>query len=117
VKHVISLTMFLLTGSLFIAPHSAGAVDVIETGSYSFTISIPTITTTTTIENYPRNNPFYGDSNNFDRNRQDRGQQRVISPSNVYYPRNNHRSCTTMIIGSPIPSPIPIDRNTGQPCR
>jgi hypothetical protein len=118
VKHVISLTILLATGSLFISPNSAAAVDVIEMGSYSFTISIPTTPTmTTTIDNYPRNNSFYGDRNNSDRDRQDLRQQRVIPPNNVYHPPSNRSNCTTTIIGSPIPSPIPIDRNTGQPCR
>jgi hypothetical protein len=117
VKHVISLTMLLATSSLFIAPNSAAAVDVIEMGGYSLTISIPTTTTTTTIDNYPSNNPFYGDRHNSDRNRQDRRQQKVIPQNNVYYPPSNRSNCTTTIIGSPIPSPIPIDRNTGQPCR
>ncbi len=115
-KHVISLTILLAIGSLFIAPNSAGAVDVIEAGSYSLTISIPTTTTTTTIDNYPSNNPFYGGSN-YGRDRRDRRQQKVIPQNNVYYPSSDRSSCTTTIIGSPIPSPIPIDRNTGQPCR
>jgi hypothetical protein len=109
--------MLLATSLLFIAPKSAGAVDVIEMGGYSFTISIPTTTTTTPIDNYPNNNPFYGDRPNYDRNRQDRRQHRVIPPNNVYYPPSNRSNCTTTIIGSPIPSPIPIDRHTGQPCR
>jgi hypothetical protein len=108
VKHVISLTILLAVGSLFIAPNYAGAVEVIETGGYS--------STTTTIDNYPRSNSF-DDRNNYNRNRRDRSQQRVIFQKNNVYPSNNRSNCTTTIIGSPIPSPIPIDLNTGQPCR
>lgn len=115
-KHVISLTIILTIGSFFISPNSAGAVEVVETGSYSLTISVPTTTTTTTIDSYPRSNPYYGGSNS-DRNRRERRQQRVIQQNNVYYPSSSQSNCTTTIIGSPIPSPIPVDRNTGQPCR
>lgn len=109
-KHVISLTMILAIGSLTIAPKSAGAVDLIgqsiEIGGYS----------TTTIDNSPRTNTFY-DNYNYPRNRRDRRQPTVIIQQNNIYPQNNRSNCTTTIIGSPIPSPIPLDRTTGQPCR
>ncbi len=110
-KHVVSLTILLAVGSLFTLPDSASAVDVIETGGYS--------STTTTIDNYPRNDSFYGSGNNYDRNRRDRRQPQVIiiQQNNGYYPSSNRSNCSTTIIGSPIPSPIPLDRSTGQPCR
>jgi hypothetical protein len=108
VKHVIDLTIFLAVGSLFIAPNSAGAVEVIETGGYS--------STTTTIDNYPSNNSWH-DRGNYSRNRHQHRQERVIFQQNKVDAGSNRSNCTTTIIGSPIPSPIPIDRYTGQPCR
>jgi hypothetical protein len=110
VKHVISLTMTLAIASLVIAPNSAGAVDLIgqsiEIGGYS----------NTTIDNFPRTNTFY-DNDNYPRNHLRHRQPTVIIQQNNIYPSNSRSNCTTTIIGSPIPSPIPIDRTTGQPCR
>jgi hypothetical protein len=107
VRNVIGLTIFLSFGTLFIAPNSAGAVEVIETGGYS--------STTTTIDNYPRNNSF-NDRDNYSRNRRHHQERETVRQKNVY-PSSDRSNCTTTIIGSPIPSPIPIDRYTGQPCR
>jgi hypothetical protein len=135
VKHVISLTMTLAFASLVIAPNSAGAVDLIGQslalakplpqqkplpwrieigGSSSTTISVPE--STTTIDNFPRSNTF-DNNNNYPHDRRRHRQPTVIIQQNNIYPGNSRSNCTTTIIGSPIPSPIPLDRTTGQPCR
>ncbi len=118
-KHVISLTMTLAFASLVIAPNSAGAVDLIGQsieigGSSSTTISVPE--STTTIDNFPRSNTF-DNNNNYPHDRRRHRQPTVIIQQNNIYPSNTRSNCTTTIIGSPIPSPIPLDRTTGQPCR
>jgi hypothetical protein len=42
----------------------------------------------------------------------------IIYPQQNIYPRGGIQSaCTTSIIGSPIPSPIALNRYTGTPCR
>ncbi len=41
----------------------------------------------------------------------------VIIQQNSPYPPAIGSSCSTSIVGSPIPSPVAIDRFTGQPCR
>jgi hypothetical protein len=46
-----------------------------------------------------------------------RPQPTIVIQSNVIYPAAGGRNCTTTIIGSPIPSPVPIDSRTGQFCR
>lgn len=40
----------------------------------------------------------------------------IIQQPNDYYPRSLRQTCTTSVIGSPIPSPIALDRYTGMPC-
>jgi hypothetical protein len=45
-----------------------------------------------------------------------RHQQYQHQQSTVIYPRAVQSSCSTTIIGSPIPSPVALDRS-GQPCR
>lgn len=106
-KHSSSLTIALVFASLVIAPNHAEAVDVISQsfeigGSSSTTNSV--FESTTTIDNYPRN-------------RRRQRQPTVIIQQNNIYPQNSRSNCTMTIIGSPIPSPIPLDRTTGQPCR
>jgi hypothetical protein len=65
--------------------------------------SVGTVTTTTT---------YYGGGvRPLRQHRQYYQQQQVIT-----YPRAVQSSCSTSIIGSPIPSPIALDRS-GQPCR
>jgi hypothetical protein len=41
----------------------------------------------------------------------------LIYPQQNYYPGAVPSACTTSIIGSPIPSPIALNRYTGVPCR
>ena len=41
----------------------------------------------------------------------------VTIQQNDTYPRSFGSNCSTSIVGSPIPSPVPIDRYSGQPCR
>ncbi|WP_373545359.1 hypothetical protein [Chamaesiphon sp.] len=40
----------------------------------------------------------------------------IIQQPNGYFPRSVQQTCTTSVIGSPIPSPIALDRYTGLPC-
>ena len=44
-------------------------------------------------------------------------QPPLIFQQQDIYPRSIQPTCTTTIIGSPIPSPIALDRYTGTPCR
>jgi hypothetical protein len=44
-------------------------------------------------------------------------QPTVVFQQNNIYPYSSPSACTTTMIGSPIPSPIPLNRYTGQPCR
>ena len=44
-------------------------------------------------------------------------QPPLIFRQQEIYPRSVQSNCTTTIIGSPIPSPIALDRYTGLPCR
>jgi hypothetical protein len=87
-----------------------------------FVPSLPIVkivpTQVTPIFIYPDTNYFPGSIiTNYDggsypirQRRDDRQQQNA-------YPRALQSNCTTSIIGSPIPSPIAIDRFTGAPCR
>ncbi len=72
--------------------------------------------TSTSITTYTNNGGFYyinRPRRQFDRDRQPSVgfQQHHIYP----YPRSS--TCTTTIIGSPISSPIPLNRSNGLPCR
>jgi hypothetical protein len=105
---------------------------VIYPGGYSSTtIYVPFGTTTTTTtdrvitnsHNYPDSNSFSTSTTTFssggyypNRRRQYR-QPTVIFQQNNIYPSSSQSTCTTSIIGSPIPSPIPLNRYTGAPCR
>jgi hypothetical protein len=109
------------------------------TGYSSTTIYVPSLpqdrgyaneTTTTTIINplspniYPNSNsfpgsittPYYG-SGYPSRRYPQYLQPRVIFPQQNLHPRARQSACTTSIIGSPIPSPIALDRFNGVPCR
>jgi hypothetical protein len=42
----------------------------------------------------------------------------ILQQQNIIYPPAfSHSTCTTSIVGSPIPSPVPLDSRTGQLCR
>jgi hypothetical protein len=110
-----------------------------STGYSSTTIYVPSVpddrvytngvTTTTSTELYspsvvyPGSNsfpgsvttPYYG-SGYPTRYRQE-VRPIVIFPQPNTYPRAVPSTCTTSIIGSPIPSPIALNRYTGTPCR
>ncbi len=79
-------------------------------------------TTTPIYQNiYPGTNLFPNSSdNNYyggGTNRQGYDRPSVIIQQNDPYPRAAGSSCSTSIVGSPIPSPVAIDRYSGQPCR
>jgi hypothetical protein len=107
--------------SVFIQGFPAG-------GYSSTTIYIPaTETTTTTVDRV--NSDFYPNSNSVTtsttttyigggyplHHRRQQGSSTVIFQNN--YPRAAQVTCTTSIIGSPIPSPVALNSVTGQPCR
>ncbi len=70
----------------------------------------------TSITTYSNNGGFY--YINRPRRQYNRYRQpSVVFQQNNIYPYSGSSACTTTIIGSPIPSPIPLNRSTGQPCR
>lgn len=72
--------------------------------------------TSTSITTYSNNGGFY--YINRPRRQYNRFRQpSVVFQQNNIYPYSGQSACTTTIIGSPIPSPIPLNRSTGQPCR
>jgi hypothetical protein len=72
--------------------------------------------TSTSITTYSNNGGFY--YINRPRRQYNRYRQpSVVFQQNNIYPYSGQSACTTTIIGSPIPSPIPLNRSTGQPCR
>jgi hypothetical protein len=95
-------------------------------GSATTTIYVPSIETTTTTTTqitpsviYPNNS--FGTStttiyNGGGYNSRHRHRDRQIIQQQNSYPRAVQSNCSTSVIGSPIPSPIALDRS-GQPCR
>jgi hypothetical protein len=75
--------------------------------------------TSTSITTYSNNGGFY--YINRPRRQYNRYRQPsvVFQQNNLYplYPYSRSTGCTTTIIGSPIASPIPLNRSTGFPCR
>jgi hypothetical protein len=102
-----------------------------QQGYSSTTIYVPTqqttTTTTTTIVSpslYPSNESYIQTDSNYRggyyRQRSRQSSQPtviIVQPSINNYPPATRSRCTTSIIGSPIPSPIALDRFTGQPCQ
>jgi hypothetical protein len=99
-----------------------------SSGYSSTTIYIPSIETTTTTTVDRVNSDFYPNSNSVTtstttytnssypiRHRRQQGSSTVIFQNNNF-PRAAQVSCSTSIIGSPIPSPIALNPS-GQPCR
>lgn len=120
----------VMSSIALIVPGSVNAAELVAQaiypGGYSSTViyvpseTIVTTTTDHTITNsYPDNNAFSTDgSDGYDANRrrkQNRQPTIVIQQNNIY-PGASQSSCSTSIIGSPIPSPIPLNR-AGMPCR
>jgi hypothetical protein len=140
-KYSIWLMTIVATFISVITPTAAraeglGTQVIISPGGYSSTtIYEPygTITTTTTtdqsiVNGYPASNSTsittYSNNGGFYYINRPRRQynNRYRQPSvgfqqNNIYPYSGQSACTTTIIGSPIPSPIPLNRSTGQPCR
>ena len=138
-KNLICLATIATTVITLLAVKSVQAQGVFvqpfpSTGYSSTTIYVPSLpeaagyangTTTTTIvvpvspniysnSNYfPGSNTFYG--GNGYRNRR-YPQPTVIFTQPTLYPRVIQSSCSTSIVGSPIPSPIALNQS-GMPCR
>jgi hypothetical protein len=140
-KYLAYFTTITATVITSLIPASATAEGLISqvlppAGSYSSTtIYLPSgesTTTTTTerviINNDPNYNSFptstttttYYSGNNYIRQQhqyRQYHQPKVVFPqSNIYLPAIQSR-CSTSVIGSPIPSAIPLDRHTGMPCQ
>ena len=144
-KNFIYLATIATTILTLFAPAAGKAQGVFvqpfpSTGYSSTTIYVPSlpqdrvypneINSTTTIVDpfsanvYPNSNsfpssfntPYYG-SNYPNRRYVPFQQPIVIYPQQNFDPRGFQAACTTSIIGSPIPSPIALNRYTGTPCR
>jgi hypothetical protein len=127
-KNFIYLTTIVT--AVLLAPTLVRAQGYPYGGSSVNTIYIPPIetTTTTTTQVLPTN--IYHNNNSFGtsttttsyggddpiRHRRQQHQPTVIIQQQSIYPRAVQSSCSTSIIGSPIPSPIALDRS-GLPCR
>ena len=104
-------------------------------GYSSTTIYVPSVApilivpTDRSIQNiYPNSNYFpnstttyYDSGDRIYRDPQYRQYRQYRQPPLIFrqqeiYPRSIQSACTTTIIGSPIPSPIALDRYTGLPC-
>jgi hypothetical protein len=98
-----------------------------QQGYSSTTIYVPAqqSTTTTSVspnlypsnESYIRTDSGYRGRSYRQRYRQSTEPTVIIVQPSTSYPRAVRSQCTTSIVGSPIPSPIAIDRVTGQPCQ
>ncbi len=143
-RNFICLATIATTIITLLAPAAGKAQGVFvqpfpSTGYSSTTIYVPSVPqdrgyindiNTTTIINpispniYPNSNsfpgsintPYYGSSYP-NRRYIPSPQTIVIFPQQNFYPRGVQSACTTSIIGSPIPSPIALNRYTGIPCR
>ena len=129
-KYSVCLMAIVVSSIALIVPESVKAEELIsqviyQQGYPTTVIYIPsqtTVTTTTeriTTSNYPDNNYYSTDDRDRyeinRRRRQDRQPTIVIQQNNIY-PGASQSNCSTSVIGSPIPSPIPLNR-AGQPCR
>jgi hypothetical protein len=64
----------------------------------------------------PNSNTYYDRGYPNNRNRGYRQQPPIVIQQPNGYPRNVQPTCTTNVIGSPIPNPIALERYTGMPC-
>jgi hypothetical protein len=95
-------------------------------GQSSTTIFAPSTETMTTTQSppiitYPNNSvgssiTTYGGSSYPIRRYRQYSQPTVVFPHQNIYPRAIQSTCSTVIIGSPIPSAVSLDRSTGRPC-
>jgi hypothetical protein len=132
-KSFIYLTSIASTVISLFTPESVLAQSIfgqnfISNGYSSTTIYIPsTQTTITTIDRinsniYPdRNSVTTSTTTNYStgvapRHRRQQHQPIVILQHQNIYPHPVRSHCTTSIIGSPIPSPVPLNSVTGQFC-
>lgn len=133
-KSFIYLTSIATTVICLFMPESVLAQSIFgqnfSSGYSSTTIYIPSTqtTTTTTIDRinsntYPdRNSVTISTTTNYStgvdpiRHRRQQRQPTAILPQQNIYPHPIRSHCTTSIIGSPIPSPVPINSVTGQLC-
>lgn len=143
-KALIFLATIATTISVIALPSSVRAQGYPYGGSSSTTIYVPSTetTTTTTITTTPVQstqtiiaprsnslpsttvNPYYNsfpNSTTYGSGYPMHGHRRhhqptVIFPQSNSYPGAIHSTCSISIIGSPIPSPVALDRS-GKPCR
>ena len=132
-KSFIYLTSIASTVISLLMPGSVLAQSIFSqnfsNGYSSTTIYIPsTQTTTTTIDRinyniYPDHNSVTtSTTTNYStgiaplRHRRQQPQPTAILQQQNIYPHSTRSHCTTSIIGSPIPSPVPLNSVTGQLC-
>jgi hypothetical protein len=130
---LMTMMMAAVVGSIFPeAVHAETLISQVISGGYtSTTIYVPfgtTTTTTTTTDRVITNSYSYPDTSSFSTsttdynggfyytNRRRAPQQTVIFQQNNIYRGSGRSICSTSIIGSPIPSPIPLNQ-FGTPCR
>jgi hypothetical protein len=131
-KNLTYLTAIATTAISILLPTVVTAQSVVVQSfpqqSYSSTtIYLPSQqTTTTTIVSpnlYPSNESYIQTDSGYrgksyrQRNRQSNDPTIIIVQPTTNYPRAVRSQCTTSIVGSPIPSPVAIDRFSGLPCR
>ncbi|MFM2303953.1 MAG: hypothetical protein RLZZ135_1363 [Cyanobacteriota bacterium] len=134
-KYLVYLAAIATTAIALLVPGSVKAQTVVNQGfppgGYSSTtIYVPSTETTTTTTTtqisptlYPSNNSIttstdrYYDNGSTSHRYQHNRKPTVIFQQQNIYSNSIQSSCTTSVVGSPIPSPIPFDRATGQPCR
>jgi hypothetical protein len=130
-KNLIYLTAIATTAITLLLPGAVRAQNAVTQGLpqpvySSTTIYVPAqqVPTTTPVSPnlYPSNESYIQTNSSyrgrFYRHRYHQSTQpTIIIRPNSNYPRAVPSRCTTSIVGSPIPSPIAIDRFTGQPCQ
>ena len=128
-KYSVYLMTVVMSSISLIVPRSVNGAElitqVIYPGGYPSTvIYVPSETTVTTTtdriitNSYPENNSFSTYSNDdysANRRRKQYRQPTIVIQQNNIYPGASQSTCSTSVIGSPIPSPIPLDRS-GMPC-
>ncbi len=131
-KNSTYLAAIATTAITLLLPGAIGAQNTVtqglpQQGYSSITISVPAQQTPTPApvspnlypsnESYIQTNSSYRGRSYRQRYRQSIDPTVIIVRPNTNYPRAVPSRCTTSIVGSPIPSPIAIDRFTGQPCQ
>jgi hypothetical protein len=104
--------------TVILSPGASGRRVILDSSTYRPPIGVDPYYSPYGVEVYPRHQTStividgYGRRNNTVIV-QPNSNVRTVIINPGYAPR---RQCSTLIMGSPIPSPVPIDQNTGQFC-